>query len=154
MRARGFTLLEMLMVLVIGGLLVGLASLSLSHNTGSALLEQGQRLALAFETAGDEAQLRNAPISWEPVDGGYRFSVRDGARWRPLSDDVLGGARWMTAVSGVAIRYPGVSSAVKVLRFGTESIGDAASVTLFSDNGAVTISTNGDGQFLVRKGTR
>ncbi len=152
MRARGFTLLEMLMVLVIGGLLVGLASLSMSHNTHSALNEQGQRLALAFETAGDEAQLRNAPISWEPVAGGYRFSVRNGHRWQIMNDDVLGGARWTTGVSGVAIRYPGVSQSVNALRFGTESIGDAVSVTLYSDNGAVTISTNGDGHFVVRNG--
>lgn len=152
MRARGFTLLEMLMVLVIGGLLVGLASLSLSHNAHGALDEQGQRLALAFETAGDEAQLRNAPINWEPVNGGYRFLVREGRRWRALNDDVLGGARWMTGVTGVAIRYPGVSQAVRTLQFSTESIGDAVSVTLYSDNGAVTISTNGDGHFVVRNG--
>ncbi|MBN3818736.1 prepilin-type N-terminal cleavage/methylation domain-containing protein, partial [Paraburkholderia sp. Se-20369] len=66
LRARGFTLLEMLVVLVIAGLLVSLASLSLTRNPRTDLREEAQRLALLFETAGDEAQVRARPIAWLP----------------------------------------------------------------------------------------
>ena len=48
-RARGFTLLEMLVVLVIAGLLVSLASLSLTRNPRTDLRE-AQRIALLFGT--------------------------------------------------------------------------------------------------------
>ena len=42
-RARGFTLLEMLVVLVIAGLLVSLASLSLTRNPRTDLREEAQK---------------------------------------------------------------------------------------------------------------
>lgn len=62
-RARGFTLLEMMVVLVIAGLLVSLASVSLTRNPRTDLNEQVQRLALLFESASDEAQVRARPIA-------------------------------------------------------------------------------------------
>ena len=74
-RARGFTLLEMLVVLVIAGLLVSLASLSLTRNPRTDLREEAQRIALLFETAGDEAQVRARPIAWQPTAHGFRFDV-------------------------------------------------------------------------------
>ena len=154
-RAQGFTLLEVLVVLAIGGLLVGLASLTLTRNPRSDLLEQAQRLALVFETAGDEAQLRNAPIMWEPVNGGYRFDVRSGGRWAPITDSLLGTQRWQVPLSGVAIRYPGergTDNNASRLFFGTESISRPATVTLYSDVGAMTIRTDGSGRFDVVDG--
>ena len=85
----GFTLLEMLVVLVIAGLLVSLASLQLTRNPRTDLNEEAQRLALLFESAGDEAQVRARPIAWQPLDGGFRFDVRTEDGWRPLRDDLL-----------------------------------------------------------------
>src|SRR5258708_31564343 len=93
-RAAGFTLLEMLVVLVIAGLLVSLASLQLTRNPRTDLNEEAQRLALLFESAGDEAQVRARPIAWLPLDGGFRFDVRTEDGWRPLRDDLLGPRRW------------------------------------------------------------
>src|ERR1700754_2516093 len=106
-RERGFTLLEMMVVLVIAGLLVSLASLSLSRNPRTDLNEEAQRLALLFESAGDEAQVRARPIVWTPQDGGFRFEVRTDDGWRPLRDDLLGPRRWGGGVAGAAITYPG-----------------------------------------------
>jgi general secretion pathway protein H len=150
-RARGFTLIEMLIVLVIGGLLVGLASLTLARNPRTDLIEQARRLALIFETAGDEAQLRAAPLEWLPVNGGYRFMVRTGSGWRPVNDDLLGPKRWAETVSSVAIRYSGDEDGKrsKTLIFGTESISQPVSVTLYGAAGSITIASNGNGRFDV-----
>ncbi len=153
--SRGFTLLEILVVLVIGALLVALASLSLTRNAHSDLIEQGQRLALVLETAQDEAQVRDAPIEWRPVAGGYRFAVLDHGRWKPLSDSLLGPTRWAEPLNDVAIRYPGENGQnmhASALTFDTESIGQAATITLYSDSGSVSIETDGSGRFAVRDG--
>ncbi|CAJ7719413.1 general secretory pathway protein I [Burkholderia pseudomallei] len=88
-RARGFTLLEMLVVLVIAGILVSVASLTLRRNPRTDLREEAQRIALLFETAGDEAQVRARPIAWRATEHGFRFDIRTGDGWRPLRDDVL-----------------------------------------------------------------
>ncbi|MCY0389186.1 GspH/FimT family pseudopilin [Robbsia sp. Bb-Pol-6] len=152
---RGFTLLEVLVVLVIGGLLVSLASLSFSRNPRTDLLEQAQRLALVFETAGDEAQLRAAPIAWQPIAGGYRFTVRGRDGWRPLADELLGPTRWREPINGVAIQHPGEGGTAQrsnTLVFGTESVGTPVVVTLFSDAGSISIASDGSGRFDVASG--
>ncbi len=103
----GFTLLEMLVVLVIAGLLVSLASLAMTRNPRTDLNEEAQRLALLFESAGDEAQVRARPIAWQPFDGGFRFDMHTEDGWRPLRDDLLGPRRWEGGVTSVTIDYPG-----------------------------------------------
>lgn len=149
-RQRGFTLLEMMVVLVIAGLLVSLASLSLNRNPRTDLNEEAQRLALLFETAGDEAQVRARPIAWQPLDDGFRFDVRTEDGWRPLRDDLLGQRRWEGGVTGVAIDYPGSDTHPNRIVFGTESIDTPVQVTLFSSVGRATIVGTGNGRYEVR----
>ena len=149
-RQRGFTLLEMMVVLVIAGLLVSLASLS--RNPRTDLNEEAQRLALLFESAGDEAQVRARPIAWTPSEGGFRFEVRTDDGWRPLRDDLLGPRRWEGGVTGVSITYPGANGSDaqrNQVLFGTESIDAPVSITLYSDAGSATIVSTGNGRYEV-----
>lgn len=150
-RAAGFTLLEMLVVLVIAGLLVSLASVSITRNPRTDLKEEAQRLALLFESASDEAQVRARPIAWQPVAGGYRFDVRTDEGWRPLQrDELLRERHWEGGITDVAIDYPGSDLHPGRIVFGVESIGAAVTVTLFSAVGRVTIVGTGNGRFEVR----
>lgn len=150
-RVRGFTLLEMMVVLVIAGLLVSLASVSLTRNPRTDLNEQAQRLALLFESASDEAQVRSRPIAWQPVTGGYRFDVRTADGWRPLlRDDLLRERSWEGGVTDVTIDYPGSDLHPDRLVFGLESIGQAVTVTLYSAAGRATIVGTGNGRYEVR----
>ncbi|TAM53073.1 MAG: type II secretion system protein GspH [Paraburkholderia sp.] len=150
-RARGFTLLEMMVVLVIAGLLVSLASVSLTRNPRTDLNEQAQRLALLFESASDEAQVRARPIAWQPVTGGYRFDVHTDDGWRPLlRDDLLRQRGWEGGVTDVTIDYPGSDLHPERVVFGVESIGQAVTVTLYSAVGRATIVGTGNGRYEVR----
>jgi len=150
-RARGFTLLEMLVVLLIAGLLVSLASLSLTRNPRTDLHEEAQRLALLFESAGDEAQVRARPIAWSPTAHGFRFDEETGDGWRPLRDDLLGPRQWEGGVTGVAISYPGGDDTqANRLIFGTEAVDVPVQVTLFSAAGRATIVGTGTGRYEVR----
>ncbi|CDY76686.1 General secretion pathway protein H [Caballeronia glathei] len=146
----GFTLLEMLVVLVIAGLLVSLASLQLTRNPRTDLNEEAERLALLFESAGDEAQVRARPIAWQPLDGGFRFDVRTSDGWRPLRDDLLRARRWEGGVTGVTIRFAGTDKSAARLVFGTEAIDSAMEVTLTSPAGSATIVGTGNGRYQVR----
>jgi general secretion pathway protein H len=146
----GFTLLEMLVVLVIAGLLISLASLQLTRNPRTDLNEEAQRLALLFESAGDEAQVRARPIAWQPLDGGFRFDVRTEDGWRPLRDDLLRARRWEGGVTGVTIQYAGSDQTTGRLVFGTEAIDTPIEVTLVSAVGRATIVGTGNGRYQVR----
>ena len=80
----------------------------MTRNPRTDLNEEAQRLALLFESAGDEAQVRARPIAWQPLDGGFRFDMRTEDGWRPLRDDLLGPRRWEGGVTGVTIELSGV----------------------------------------------
>jgi general secretion pathway protein H len=149
-RQAGFTLLEMLVVLVIAGLLVSLASLAMTRNPRTDLNEEAQRLALLFESAGDEAQVRARPIAWQPFDGGFRFDMHTEDGWRPLRDDLLGPRRWEGGVTSVAIDYPGSDEHPSRVVFGTESIDEPVQITLYSAAGQATIVGTGTGRYEVR----
>ncbi|MDR5855919.1 GspH/FimT family pseudopilin [Caballeronia sp. LZ062] len=149
-RNAGFTLLEMLVVLVIAGLLVSLASLQLTRNPRTDLNEEAQRLALLFESAGDEAQVRARPIAWQPVEGGFRFDIRTEDGWRPLRDDLLRARRWEGGVTSVSIQFLDSDKSVSRLVFGTEAIDTPMEITLVSAVGRATIIGSGNGRFQVR----
>jgi general secretion pathway protein H len=149
-RAAGFTLLEMMVVLLIAGLLVSLTAVTMTRNPRTDLNEEAQRLALLFESAGDEAQVRARPIAWQPFEGGFRFDQRTQDGWRPLRDDLLGPRQWEGGVTGVAISYPGSDSQADRIVFGTEAIDTPVQVTLFSAAGQATIVGTGNGRYEVR----
>ncbi|MGX7005081.1 GspH/FimT family pseudopilin [Caballeronia sp. KNU42] len=140
----------MLVVLVIAGLLVSLASVKLTRNPRTDLNEEAQRLALLLESAGDEAQVRARPIAWRPIEGGFRFNIRTEDGWRPIRDDLLRPRRWEGGVTGVTIQYAGSEQSAGQVVFGTEAIDTPMEVTLVSAAGSVTIVGTGNGRYQVR----
>jgi general secretion pathway protein H len=75
-RARGFTLIEVLLVLAIIAVSVGLVSVALRDSTAARLEEEGARLAALLEMARAEARVAGAAVYWVP---GH---TDDGRDWR------------------------------------------------------------------------
>ncbi|HWI83339.1 prepilin-type N-terminal cleavage/methylation domain-containing protein [Ramlibacter sp.] len=71
--ARGFTLLELLVVVAI----IAIASAGVSfalRDTGATQLErEAQRLAALFESARAQSRSTGVPVRWYPTDAGFRF---------------------------------------------------------------------------------
>lgn len=143
--ARGFTLLELLVAIVVAGVMVGIVSLSIGGFDRSLRFEAerlGQLLALARE----EAQLRGAPIRFEADDESYRFSIWRERRWRPLADDRdLRERRWEQPTELGVERADGR----RVIEFGVDQV-EAPFVLRLRRNGEeVAIAANGLGRFEV-----
>ena len=84
--ARGFTLIEILVVLVIVGVVLATVVVKVLPDDRQALQQETSRLALLLEHARDEAFVSGRSIAWSAEDGAYAFWRRDQERkWQPLT---------------------------------------------------------------------
>lgn len=95
MRKRGFTLLEMLVVIVLAGILLSIVTVSVVPDDRQALAREAQRIGRLMAIAADEARIRQQPIVWEADLRGYRFVTDEGGERRLLTgDDLLRERTW------------------------------------------------------------
>ena len=87
--ARGFTLVELLVVLLILGVLSTLIALSTAPDARREAATEAARLRVVLEAALQEARLGGRPIAWVAEGGAsYRFMQGDmERRWQALTDD-------------------------------------------------------------------
>jgi general secretion pathway protein H len=99
----GFTLIEILVVMVIVGLTLALIGLNLMPDDQRVLRNEAQRLALLLEQARDEAVLSSEAIGWSAAEGHYNFWRRDEeGKWVAWTQDALWRERQFS--SGVVLR--------------------------------------------------
>ncbi|WP_313025698.1 MULTISPECIES: GspH/FimT family pseudopilin [Pseudomonadaceae] len=91
----GFTLVELLVVLVIVGIASAAIGLSSRPDPARLLREDAQRLALLLEVAQSEAQIDGQQILWLADGNGYRFMRRDNRR--PIDNPLLQPREWRAA---------------------------------------------------------
>ncbi|MFL6648467.1 MAG: GspH/FimT family protein [Sulfurifustis sp.] len=73
----GFTLIEVVVVLLILSIILGLASMRLTRDESDVLRDEARRLALVLQNAQQQAILEGRPYAFQFVDGGYRFLTPD-----------------------------------------------------------------------------
>jgi len=70
---RGFTLLELLVVISIMALAAAGVSLSLRDSGQAQLEREAERLAALLESARAQARANGVPVRWRPMPQGFRF---------------------------------------------------------------------------------
>lgn len=84
----GFTLLELLVVMVVMGISLGIVIPMLMPDDGTRLREEGARLALLLENAGLEARSSGRAMAWSGEDSSYFFwRKNDYNEWARIVDD-------------------------------------------------------------------
>lgn len=148
---RGFTLLELLVVLVIAGMLLGLVAFNAMPSERQAMQNEAQRIALLMQLARDEAIVRNRPIAFEADTERYRFLIRDGSQWQPVTqDDLLRERAFARAPVALSVT-PAIAVQDDPLRivFGREPVDKPFVLTLSAGNASVAVRADGIGNFVV-----
>jgi len=115
-RCGGFTLLEMLVVIVLAGILLSLVTINLTPDPRQQLQREALRVGQLMGLAADEARIRQQPIAWEADLSGYRFVTEVGGERQLLAgDDMLRERRWDKPMSRVAVLDGGGPQPAQVL---------------------------------------
>ncbi len=93
-RAAGFTLLELMVVLVLVGIIFSFAMLSMGGDDVAELMEQeARRLETLLTLASDEAIIRGEELAIRFGEDGYEFMVLATGGWQTANDGLLKGYR-------------------------------------------------------------
>lgn len=149
--ARGFTLLELLVVMVIVGITLGMVSFNAMPDRQQVLQNDAQRIALLLQLARDEAIVRNRPIAFEAEAERYRFLLREGNSWQALAQDDLLREREFKRPPVIFFISPSSPEQTTPLRivFGREPVDKPFVLTLATGEAHVAIRADGIGHFTV-----
>jgi general secretion pathway protein H len=97
-RSAGFTLLELVVVVLLLSIMLGLVAVNLNSDDSGELRDEAQRLALLLNTAQQDAILEGQVLALVLEPGGYHFMrLTDAGTLQPITRDELLRARELPA---------------------------------------------------------
>jgi general secretion pathway protein H len=138
-RCRGFTLIELMIVVALVAVAAGVVSLALSDPSSVQLEKEAARLSALLESARAESRASGLEVRWTPKgnadDGDFQFTGLPATDRRPT--------RWLGR--GVSAEIIGAPQ----LRLGPEPLIGAQRVVLRLSNQRLDVATDGLGAFTV-----
>ncbi len=146
----GFTLLELLIVILILGIVLTTTSISIFQNDDRALLKDTKRLASLFRLAREEAILRNTPIAVKIDNSDYQFFTKNRLEWIPIENDSLLRTREFS-IPNISISSTQSANEKDELMiiFGLEPVAQPFKIFLSTPTNRSSINADGLGNFHI-----
>lgn len=141
---RGFTLVELMVVIVIIGLMSGAVALTMADPRGR-ISGDVDRFAGRVRAARDAAIVDGRPVALWVSSTAYGFERRDDGAWQPVNDGPFAARDWsdgtrasLGQVSQLRVVFDTVGRADQTLRFGLDRDGRRLSVSMDLDGKVTT----------------
>lgn len=140
-KARGFTLLELMVVVALVAMATAAVTFALRDDGGTRLEREGLRLSAMLESARAQSRTSGLPVVWRLLPQGFEFvglpTARDG---RALPGSMAGPRAWLSPdTRAVVLQPPGA----QVLVLGPEPLIAAQRVELVQGERRLTLVTDG-----------
>lgn len=144
MRAhRGFTLLELMVVMALIALATATVTLGLPDSNRSRLETEALRLGAVLDAARAQSRTSGVPLVWQPTDSGFRLApAGTSATAGPLPKT------WLHAETRVAIVQP---ANARVLVLGPEPLTPPQRLELRLGDARLNLASDGLGPFAVQR---
>ncbi|MDO9096466.1 MAG: prepilin-type N-terminal cleavage/methylation domain-containing protein [Rubrivivax sp.] len=149
-RTRGFTIVELLIVIAVVAVAVSLVAVALPDGEAAKLDEEGERLIALLETARAESRVSGAPVIWLPGSTGESGQALSDLQGRPVHFRFVGvpaqaglPSRWLDA--RVVAQVVGAPSVV----LGPSAILRAQRIVLGLEGRRIELFTDGLSPFAV-----
>ncbi len=110
---RGFTLIEIMVVVLVIGILYGLAVFAVGDREAEAVRDTARRLHATLRLAAEETVIRARPIGLAVDESGYRFLLADAdGEWRAIDNDRALGPRSVPPVVQLRLHTEGIPETV------------------------------------------
>jgi general secretion pathway protein H len=143
---RGFTLIELMIVVALVAVAAGVVSLALRDPAATRLETEAQRLSALLESARAESRVSGLTVLWLPLDeqveADFRFVQQSGAKTRPMALPT----RWLEPQ--VRAEVVGGTS----VQLGPEPLIGAQRIVLRLADRRLVLATDGLGPFAVERG--
>ena len=155
-RLTGFTLLELLVVLVIVGITLSFAVLSLGlRSDKDIVLEESRRLTALMQLASEEAVLQGRELAMQFEGNDYRFLILEKDRWQVIETDKLfrqrslpEGLQAELVVEGIG--KPPASTSGRLIYFYSSGEVSPFQLSLQDSQRKYLYTINGDAQGLIQ----
>jgi general secretion pathway protein H len=149
-RQVGFTLLELLIVILIMGVILAAVGLNATQTSKQVLQQDVQRLAALMQLARDEAIVRNRLIALELDTNRYGFFIKIDNAWEPLqNDEVLRVREFKRSPITFSVRNGESNLATWRVVFGRDPVDQAFVLALQFEQDSFSIKADGIGHFRV-----
>ena len=139
---RGFTLVELLIVLTIIGLMSAAVVLAFPDGSGS-LVDEAERFAARAQAAQERAVMDARPMAVRVTSAGYGFDRREKKQWKALDERPFTDQPWR---EGTRV---GIGEAALRIVFDTTGMADPARLLLIREDEQVLVEIDHGGRVRV-----
>lgn len=142
-RSHGFTLLELMVVLVIVAFATAGVSLAMRDNGATRLEREGLRLSALLESARAQSRTSGLPVFWRSLPQGFEFI---GLPTQAGTGSLTGPRPWLSQDTQARVLQP---PGAQTLVLGPEPLIAAQRIVLVQGDRRITLGTDGLSPFAV-----